>query len=94
MPNLPEKELKYTDEDMKFAGQIVSAMSAQSAGISASLDDMRLREIADWKMRFAMLYRSMEKVADRTDSRTAFAALDRFGHDYGKAVAEDPRLDH
>ena len=93
MTNLPSKDLKYTDEDMQFAGQLVSAMSAQSAGVANALDNARLREIEAWKDDFRMLYNSMRKVADRTDSRTAFDALDRFGYTYSKAVEEDNRLD-
>lgn len=88
MPNLPEKKLEFTREDMEFAGQIVSSMAKDAANTANALDDMRLREIAYWKNLFAMLFRSMEKVAERTDSRTAFDALERFGYNYGTAVAE------
>lgn len=71
----------FTAEEQEFTGAVLTGLFRQSADISNRLDEMRLAEIADWKKRFAMLYRSMEKVADRTDSATAYGALNRFSYD-------------
>ena len=92
MANLPEKKLEFTREDMEFAGQIMSNMSQDASSMANALDNQRLREIEAWKKKFSMLYHSMKKVAERTDSRTAFDALERFDFDYGMAVAEDNRV--
>lgn len=37
-------------------------------------------QLRDMQQNFAKLYASMQKVADRTDSATAYSALDRFWH--------------
>ena len=76
----------FTAEEQEFTGAVLTGMFRQSADMSNRLDEMRLAEIADWKKRFEMLYRSMEKVAARTDSATAYGALDRFSYDMEQAL--------
>ena len=75
-----------TAEEQELTGALLSGMFRASADTANQLDDMRLAEIEDWKKRFATLYRSMEEVAERTDSMTAYAALDRFGYDMDLAL--------
>lgn len=69
-----------TAEEQELTGAILSGMFRQSADMSNRLDETRLVEIAEWKKRYSMLYNSMRKVAERTDSATAYAALERFSY--------------
>lgn len=70
-----------TAEEQEFTGAILTGMFNQSAATANALDDMRLAEIERWKERFTLLYNSMEKVAQRTDSNTAYDALSRFSYE-------------
>lgn len=75
----------FTAEEQELTGAILTGMFSQSAATANALDDMRLAEIERWKKRYSMLYRSMEKVAERTDSNTAYDALARFSFEAGLA---------
>ena len=79
----------HPNEDMEFFGAVVTAMSSQAAATSAQLDEVRLQQIGGWKKRFATLYRSMEEVAERTDSKAAHDALDRFSFDMHAALLDE-----
>lgn len=60
-----------------------SILSANARGLQHTTDQLlayKEAQLREMQQDYVKLYASMHKVAERTDSRTAYDALDRFYH--------------
>lgn len=61
---------------------IFTKMATDSASTNNAIEENLRGQIAEWQRSFRLLYNSMKKVYDRTDSATARHALEWFEYEY------------
>jgi hypothetical protein len=74
------EENPLDNDTVKLFGAVMGQMQRDAQWNADQLLAIREQEVGEWKAAFAKLYAAMEKVAHRTDSATAYGALDRFFH--------------
>ena len=73
----PETEF---EESMPLFAQIIEANARGLQWTNDQLLASKEAQLREMQQNYVKLYAAMHKVAERTDSQTAYSALDRFWH--------------
>lgn len=80
------KDLFDDPGSAKLMVSIMGKMNSDAQWTANQLEAIKDAQIKELQQDYVMLYHALEKVAARTDSATAYDALNRFGWKYTEAA--------